>query len=64
MLVCVFVVIFVLSLLVCVVVFELFQVLENMLLVGYNKVVVVGDDILGKSVCWGGIIINVENKFD
>ena len=64
MLVRAFVVIFALSLSACAIVPEPLQVPENTPLVGYNKAVVAGDDILGKSARWGGIITNVENKPD
>ena len=50
MLVRAFVVIFALSLSACAVVPEQLQVPENTSLVGYNKAVVAGDDILGKKI--------------
>lgn len=62
MLVRVFVVLFALSLSACAIVPESIQVPENTPLVGYNKAVVAGESVVGKTARWGGIITNVENK--
>ncbi|GGF53354.1 Slp family lipoprotein [Alteromonas lipolytica] len=59
-----FVVLFALSLSACAIVPEPIQVAENTPLIGYNKAVVAGDEVLGQKARWGGIITDVQNKPD